>query len=287
MEGPFLAVDWGTTNRRAWRIGAGGASEAEEKDERGMISVPPGGFAAEAAALRARLGDLPMLCAGMVGSNRGWAETAYVACPLDLEAIAAALLWVEPDRTALLPGAAMQGGRPDVMRGEEVQALGAVAAGLAPPDALLCLPGTHCKWAEMGGGRLEGFVTAMTGELFALLRDHSLLGAQLAAAVAPGPAFLEGVAASSGDLFARLFGVRAAALLGRRGDEDSAAYASGLLIGADVRARGVPGREIYVLAEPALGALYGAAIKALGGRAVAVDGRAAFLAGIGAIWRLA
>ena len=286
MEGPFIAVDWGTTNRRAWRIGADGAAEAEEKDGRGMISVPPGGFAAEAAALRARLGDLPMLCAGMAGSNRGWAETAYLPCPLNLDAIAAALFWVEPGRAGLLPGVAMQGERADVMRGEEVQALGAVAAGLVPPDALLCLPGTHCKWAEMGGGRLEDFVTAMTGELFALLRDHSLLGEQLAGDVAPGPAFLEGVAASGADLLARLFEVRAAALLGRRAGAEAAAYASGLLIGADVRGRGVAGRDVYVLAEPPLGALYGAAIRALGGRGVAVDGRAAFRAGIAAIWRM-
>ena len=287
MEGPFLAVDWGTTNRRAWRIGADGAVEAEEQDGRGILSVEAGSFPAEAAALRARLGDLPMLCAGMVGSNRGWAETAYLPCPLGLDALAAALLWVEPGRTALLPGAAMQGERSDVMRGEEVQALGAVAAGLAPPDALLCLPGTHCKWVEVGSGRLGHFTSAMTGELFALLRDHSLLGPQLASDIAPGAAFLEGVAESGADLLARLFGVRAASLLGRRGDEESAAYASGLLIGADVRARGVAGREIYLLAAPALGALYGAAIKALGGRAIALDARAAFLAGIAAIWRMA
>lgn len=287
MQGPFLAVDWGTTNRRAWRIGAGGAPEAEEWDGRGVLSVEAGGFAAEAAALRARLGDLPMLCAGMAGSNRGWAETAYLSCPLRLEAIAAAFFWVEPGRTALLPGAAMRGKRPEVMRGEEVQALGAVAAGLVPPDALLCLPGTHCKWVEMKHGRLESFVTAMTGELFALLRDHSLLAPALAAPVAPGPAFLEGVAVSGADLLARLFEVRAASLLGGRAQEEAAACASGLLIGADVGARDVAGRDVHLLAGPPLGALYGAAIEARGGRPVAVDGAAAFLAGIGAIWSMA
>lgn len=287
MEGPFLAVDWGTTNRRAWRIGADGCTvEAEEQDGRGIISVAPGGFAGEAAAIRARLGDLPMLCAGMAGSNRGWVETAYLPCPLGLDAIAASLAWIEPGRTAILPGVAMQGDRPDVMRGEEVQLLGAVAAGLAPPEASLCQPGTHCKWAEMAGGRLAGFVTAMPGELFALLKAHSLLGPQLGAAVAPGPAFLEGVSDSGADLLSRLFGVRAAALLGRRGDGDAASYASGLLIGTDVRARSVSGRDIYVLADPDLGALYAAAIGALGGRAHAVDSHAAFLAGIIAIWRL-
>ena len=286
MEGSFLAVDWGTTNRRAWRIGADGAVEAEEHDASGIMKVAPGGYAAEAAAIRARLGDLPMLCGGMAGSNRGWIETGYLPCPVGLDAIAVSLFWVEPGRTAILPGVAMHGDRPDVMRGEEVQLLGAVAAGLAPADSLLCQPGTHCKWAEMADGRLAGFVTAMPGELFALLKAHSLLAPQLNGAVAPGPGFLEGVADSGADLLARLFGVRAAFLLGRRGEDEAASYASGLLIGSDVRARGVAGRDVHVLADPALGALYAAAIETLGGRAFAADSSAAFLAGIIAIWRL-
>lgn len=286
MTGPFLAVDWGTTNRRAWRIAADGAVEAEERDGSGIKSVAPGGFAAEAAAIRARLGDLPMLCAGMAGSNCGWIETVYLPCPVGLGAIAASVTWVEPNRTAILPGVAMQGDRPDVMRGEEVQLLGAVAAGLAPADALLCQPGTHCKWADMADGRLIGFVTAMPGELFALLKAHSLLGPQLGGAVAPGPAFLEGVADSGADLLSRLFGVRAAFLLGRRGEDEAASYASGLLIGSDARARDVAGRDIHVLADPALGALYAAAIDALGGRALAVDSHAAFVAGISEVWGL-
>src|SRR5688572_1882797 len=286
MEGPFLAVDWGTTNRRVFRIGANGAVEADERDGQGILSVAPGGFADEAAAIRARFGDLPMLCAGMVGSNRGWRETPYLPCPIGIDALAGAPVWVEPGRTAILPGIAMAGERPDVMRGEEVQLLGALASGLAPPDALLCQPGTHCKWAEMQDGRLQTFVTAMPGELFALLKAHSLLAPQLAGAVAPDTAFLEGVADAGPDMLSRLFGVRAAALLGRRADEDAAAYASGLLIGTDVRARDLAGRDVHVLADPALGALYRAAVEAVGGRAVEVDSHAAFVAGIVAIWSL-
>jgi 2-dehydro-3-deoxygalactonokinase len=278
--GPYLAVDWGTTNRRAWRVGADGEVEDALRDGQGILSVAPGGYPAAAAAIRARLGDLPMLCAGMVGSNRGWVETLYLPCPVELADIARALNWVEPKRTAILPGVANE--RPDVMRGEEVQLLGAVAAGLAPADALLCQPGTHCKWAEMAGGALASFVTAMTGELFALLKQHSLIAPQLAGEAAPGPAFADGVRDGGGDLLARLFGIRAAALRG--GGGEGAAYASGLLIGTDVRARNVAGRDVHVLADPALGALYGAAIDLLGGKARRIDSDAAFLAGINGIW---
>lgn len=219
---------------------------------------------------------MPLLCAGMVGSNRGWVQTPYLPCPVGLDDLAGALTWVEPERTAILPG--ISSTRPDVMRGEEVQLLGAPASG----DALLCQPGTHCKWAEMAGGRLIDFVTAMTGELFALLKAHSLIGPQLQGVAAPNASFLEGVADSGGDLLARLFGVRAAALLGGRAD--GAAYASGLLIGTDVKARDISGREVHLLAEAPLDALYAAAIEALGGRAVTLDSEAAFVAGMNAVW---
>jgi len=286
VKGAFLAVDWGTTNRRTYRIGADGTVEKTARDDRGVLAMPPGGYEAEAGQLREAFGDLPMLCAGMVGSNRGWAEAPYVPCPAALGDIAREAVWVEPGRTAILPGVSRPGERSDTMRGEEVQLLGAAASGAVPDGALLCQPGTHCKWARVEDGRLAGFVTAMTGEMFALLKEHSLLSAQLNGAVEAGRAFREGVADSGGDLLARLFGVRAAGLLGQRADADAASYTSGLMIGSDVRARLTEsgGAEVFVLADAELGALYRTAIAALGGKASLVDSQAAFAAGATAIW---
>ena len=279
-----LAVDWGTTNRRVYLLAADGTVLATERDDRGIVSVGRGGFAVEAAAIRSRFGDLPMLCAGMVGSVNGWAEAAYRPCPAGLEDLAGALSWVEPERTAIVPGVRFENDdRADVMRGEEVQLLGAVEAALAPGDALLCQPGTHCKWAELTHGRIARFTTAMTGELFALLRQHSLLAGQLGAEVILGDAFREGVAEGARrDLAASLFGIRAAKLLGVRDDADAASYASGLLIGADVAARLADDThgDIHVLADPALGGLYAAAIEAHRRTAHIVDSHAAFVAGI-------
>jgi len=240
-----------------------------------------------------------VLCAGMVGSVRGWVAVPYLRCPADLGALARALHWVEPG-VAIVPGLSIvESGaadlnrgavqRGDVMRGEEVQLLGSVPAGLAPPDALLCQPGTHCKWAWIANGRVARFRTTMTGEMFALLRGHSLLADFLKGEVVDGVAFREGVAAA-GDaaLLTGLFGVRADALLGLRGQDDAAAYVSGLLIGNDVREQALaPGQAVHVLADPALGGLYAAAIELTGGRAVPVDSQAAFVAGITAIWRIA
>jgi len=279
----FLAVDWGTTNRRVFLIHDGRVAKTE-RDDRGVTSVED--FAAEAAAIRERFGDLPMLLAGMVGSNIGWQVAPYVAAPAGVAELAAGLLWID-DRTAIVPGiSTLVGGRPDVMRGEEVQLLGAVAAGLVPADSLLAQPGTHCKWVEMQGGKVVDFVTAMTGELFALLRKHGLLASQLAGDVTLGAAFREGVEdGKRQDLAASLFGIRAAKMLGRRDDADAASYASGLLIGTDVAARlASSGHDtVHILADPALGELYAAAIQAHDRNATLIDSHAAFVAGINEI----
>jgi len=221
----------------------------------------------------------------MVGSQRGWTLVPYLSCPADAAALAGALHAVDP-RTFIVPG--LSDPRGDVMRGEEVQFVGAIHANLAPGDALLCQPGTHCKWAGMAGGAVAGFSTSMTGEMFALLRKHSLLAEFLDGPVADGAAFRAGVAASAdAALLTALFGVRAAALLGLRAIDDSAAYVSGLLIGSDVRGAGVgEGTVVHLLADPVLGALYAAAIAECGGEALLVDSQAAFIGGITHLWSL-
>ncbi|MBW4330295.1 2-dehydro-3-deoxygalactonokinase [Stakelama sp. CBK3Z-3] len=289
-EAAFIAVDWGTTNRRAYMMSGEGTVLKTERDDRGLTAVEPGRFGEEAAAIRQRFGDLPILCAGMVGSVRGWADAGYRPCPVTIDDLARQLCWVEPGRTAIVSGAShVDGQRGDVMRGEEVQLLGAVAAGLAPADSLLCQPGTHCKWAYMAGGRLERFRTTVTGELFALLRRHSLLADYLGGDVRPGAAFDAGLAAADeGALLGNLFGERASALLDLRDKADIAAHASGLLIGTDVREqRLTPGQNVQVLADPGLGDLYCAAIRYFGANAERIDSHAAFAAGIARIWSLA
>lgn len=287
VKGPFIAVDWGTTNRRCYLIESDDRVMGSERDERGILRLSVNDYEQEVRVIRARFGDLPLLCAGMVGSNRGWHEIPYVEAPADLPAIASRAVWVAPG-VAILPGVSLiTADRVDVMRGEEVQFLGAVAARLVPPAALLCQPGTHCKWARISCGTLHEFTTAMTGELFALLKDHSLLGAHLDGPVDDGAAFLEGVAAASRhDLLASLFSARAASILGRRPEQDIPAYVSGLLIGSDVGARVKPGIDVFLLADAQLGALYAAAITALGGKVHLIDSHTAFTAGITALWRL-
>jgi 2-dehydro-3-deoxygalactonokinase len=280
----FIAADWGTTNRRAYLMDAGGRCTAEFEDDKGIMSVPKGGFGEAVAEIRARLGDHPLLLAGMVGSNRGWVEAPYVPCPAGLQDLATALVWPEEGRTAIVPGVSfVDPDEADVMRGEEVQLLGAFGAGIVPADSLVCHPGTHNKWARLRGGRIERFRTVMTGEIFNLLRENSILSDLLSGPAEPGRAFEHGVRRGLADecLPAELFKIRARVLLGEAKAEDAASFGSGLLIGTDVRAglREGDDGEVVVMGRPELTQLYADALRIAGRQAREVDGEQAFLAG--------
>src|SRR5688572_1531088 len=137
----FIAADWGTTNRRAYLMD-GGKCVDEFEDDKGILGVPKGGFGDAVAEIRERLGDRPLLLAGMVESNRGWIEAPYVPCPDGILDLVANLVWPEAGRTAIVPGLSfVDPDEADVMRGEEVQLLGAFAAGMVPADSLVCHPG--------------------------------------------------------------------------------------------------------------------------------------------------
>ena len=284
----YIAADWGTTNRRAYRIDGGGQCCDEFEDDKGVLSVEAGSFPAAVAEIRERLGDLPLLLAGMIGSNKGWKEAPYVSAPAGLDGLVGALVW-PGGREAIVPGVSYQAeGRADVMRGEEVQLLGAVAAGNVPRDALVCHPGTHNKWARVEGGLITDFRTVMTGELFNLLKGNSILRDLLQGAAAePGNAFAAGVRHALGneDLPAELFAVRARVLLGKAGAGDAPSYTSGLLIGSDVRIglNGSHDQQIYVMGRPELTRLYAAAIREAGREPIELDGEQSFLSGIGEI----
>ncbi len=280
----FIAVDWGTTNRRAYRLDASGRRLEEFEDPKGVLAIGPGGFPAASAEIRERLGDLPLLLAGMVGSTRGWVEAPYVACPAGLADLAAHLCWIEPGRTAIVPGlSSTVGGDWDVMRGEEIQLVGAIAGGFIEPTALVCHPGTHNKWMIVEDGKVADFRTVMTGEMFNLLKSQGILAEFMSGEVAAGDAFRKGVRRGLEQkvLTADLFSVRARVLLGDLAREDAADFVSGLLIGLDL---GVGlglagGTDFIVMGRPDLARLYEVAAEEAGRSCRTVDGADAFIAG--------
>lgn len=289
----LLACDWGTTNLRAWTLDGDGGVVARRDFALGVSRLAPGEAAARfEAEVRPALGAerLPAILCGMVGSNVGWTPVPYVDCPAGPGDVKAGLSLVS-ERVWIVPGLRCEGvaGAPDVMRGEETQVLGWLAQ---VPERqagrhLLCHPGTHAKWVLVEDGRIVRFVTAMTGELFAVLSQHSLLRSD--AAADDEAAFDEGVAAAGrGDaLAARLFAARSRVVGGSADPESTPSYLSGVLIGAEVAAvpqlLGAGSWQVVLLGDPGLCRWYRRALLACGAEAEVFDGEAAALAGLSAL----
>lgn len=269
----LIALDWGSTRLRAFLLGADGAVLASRQSEHGASTLSGGAAFEQAfAAIRGDWPALPVLACGMVGSQHGWREAPYAPCPADAAALAEHALKLS-ERFWILPGLMHDGVRPDVMRGEETQIVGALA--LRPElaaQSCLILPGTHSKWARVEAGRVTGFATHMTGELYALLRQHSVLARLMPAegASAPSsdatPAFVAGVDAAreGGDALShQLFAVRTLGLFKRLPPEQLPDYLSGLLIGHEIAhelAAGAPA-HLALVGAPALCERY---VQALG-----------------------
>jgi len=279
----FIAVDWGTTNRRGYLIDSEGRCVQEFDDDRGILAVGRGEFEAAVQEVRDKLGERAMILGGMIGSNRGWIEAPYVPCPAGIDDLARGLARSPDGTAAIIPGVCYSNERADVMRGEEAQVLGAVAAGDIPADCLVCHPGTHNKWIRVEGGRIQSFRTVMTGELFNLLRDRSILSDLLEQPAVAGDAFRSGVTEglSGAGVTAMLFEARARFLLGRLDKADAASFISGLLVGEDVRVglKGHPASRVVVMGRPELTELYSAALREAGASSEQVDGEQAFIAG--------
>ena len=280
----LVAVDWGTSNRRVFTLAADGSVLDRQSDDHGILNCSD--FRGEVAAIRATAGDVPVLMAGMVGSNRGWVEVPYVAAPAGLAEIAAGIKWVEPG-VGIVPGVAYHEGlAADVMRGEEVQIVGALALGLIG-DGLAAHPGTHGKWIEIVDAQIARFRTVMTGDIFAALKAKSILSDLLVHEAGTGDAFVAGVdhGLAQTDLTAELFTVRARVLLGAAVAADAASYVSGLLIGSEVRTGlgRLRADIVPLIGAPELTERFAVALARASRTAKIVDGEAAFIAGIRAI----
>ena len=285
----LIAVDWGTSSLRGARLDEAGQVLEEKSAPLGILNVPNGDFA---GVFDAQFSDwmkpagTRCLISGMAGSRQGWAEAPYVACPAGPGDLVQQLHWIERGRIAIVPGLSdTQADVPDVMRGEEVQIFGAMRlAGLA--DGLFVLPGTHSKWATVRGGRVTGFRTYMTGEVYGLFGQHSILARTLdASAPLDAAAFRRGVArAGNGEgLLHNAFGVRALALFGRLSPAESASYLSGLLIGEELGRQTLPeSGEVIVIGASALVERYALALGAEGAK-VRTFGAEATWAGLRAL----
>ncbi len=248
MTPVLIALDWGTSSLRGYLLGGGGEVLQSRHADRGILRIAGGTFAQTYLEFCAdwlqQHGALPAMACGMIGSKQGWKEAPYVAAPAALHHLAAALTCVEVPGCKplhIVPGVSYrdQDGLPDVMRGEETQLFGALTGADA---AMRCfvLPGTHSKWAVAGASGIDRFSTFMTGEVFAVLRTHSILGRLMpeGSIVAADDGFRRGAMASmhggGGGLLKRLFSARTLGLFNDVPATELASYLSGLLIGEEI-----------------------------------------------------
>ncbi|MCP1169978.1 2-dehydro-3-deoxygalactonokinase [Limimaricola litoreus] len=286
----WIALDWGTTHLRAWAMSASGTVLDERVSDRGMGRLDPDEFEPvlrEACADWLGEGGVPMIACGMVGARQGWAEAAYA--PVPCPPLSPALTAVPGRLDAwIIPGLS-QSDPADVMRGEETQIAGFLA--LNPGwDGVLCLPGSHSKWAHVSAGEVVSFRSFMTGELFAALSAHTVLRHSIPAEGWDEAAFDAGVAETLSRperLAAALFTIRAADILHGQDGAQARSRLSGLLIGAELAAAKPYwlGQQIGVIGAGGLASLYVRALGAQGAPATQANATAATLAGLTAAWK--
>jgi 2-dehydro-3-deoxygalactonokinase len=297
-QASFVAGDWGTSHLRVFLCsGEGLALDSAQ----GPGAADAGGrfasvFDGLVAPWQQRHGPLPAVLCGMVGSSIGWLPAPYVPCPAIPEQIALACVSLREGSIHIVPGLSCRNrlNAPDYMRGEETQILGALSLEptLRRGHHLLCLPGTHTKWVMLADGAVHEFLTAPTGEVFALLRDHSVLLRDASAVedVVGDAAFEAGLAHFNqfpqAQLLHQLFECRARRLSGELSAQAAAAYLSGLLIASDVGgalrllSAVIEVRTVHLIGSSQLTRLYAMGLAAHDYAVRSIEGTAASLAGL-------
>jgi 2-dehydro-3-deoxygalactonokinase len=289
----LIGLDWGSTNLRAFAFAADGSVTARRHSDAGALTLS--GTAAFDAALTALVGDwalanadVPMVACGMVGARSGWQEAPYVETGADAAALAGGVVRVDTalGRTlAIIPG--MKSDEPDVMRGEETQLIGAGVS-----DGIVVLPGTHCKWVRMADGRVDSFASFFTGEMHAMIRDHSSVGK----AITSKPDLHDRASFDMGIAYARagaaswlhdLFVLRASVVTGQKSEAAVSTVLAGWLLGCEFAAALAmypQTRGIVTIASESLVPWYQSAARAF---AIAFDALNAEAATTNGLWRIA
>jgi len=281
-----IAIDWGSTSFRAYHFAADGGLLDKRQADCGIREVSDRSEAdrhewfenilfehcGDWLDRQSNDADHPVLLSGMITSRNGWILIGN-AVPKT----------IRNTRLVFLPGVSIGGGddrnSADVMRGEELQLIGATDNNNTDKEsasALYLLPGTHSKWVKYNDGCLQSFHTAPTGEVFATLMQHTLMGALSNEGEWDVAVFRNSVEQGyhSTQFLSRLFGARAGVLLDKLQPQAVSAYLSGLLIGREIReglnmvsdAAGsvAPDTVITMIGEPLLCSRYRDALSALG-----------------------
>ena len=282
IEPEWIAADWGTTNLRLWAMRGAEVLDRRQSD-RGMGALTPDQFAPALAAATEGWGDATVIACGMVGARQGWIEAPYAPVPV---AATPAMVRV-PGRRVWIACGVSQAEPADVMRGEETQIAGLLAA--RPDfDGVACLPGTHTKWVRVSAGEICHFQTVMTGEVFALLSQQSVLRHSIGDPDddAGFDAALSDALAQPHRAFGGLFRLRAESLLTDLAPGSAGARLSGALLGLELAAAKPYwlGQEVVIVGTSRLAALYARALRAQGVPVTEAAAEAVTLAGLHRLW---
>lgn len=302
----WIAVDWGSSNLRAWGLDLHNQVIAHATSDKGMLALEAHEYEAELLRLVSDWlpdsGKTDVMVCGMAGARQGWLEAAYLPVPTRLDQLSQGAvmpaLTGDKLRVYLLPGLSQTRTNTthfDVMRGEETQLAGLVA-GSPDVTGLACLPGTHAKWATLEAGAISGFSTYLTGELYQLLANQSVLRHSIGNDELESPAGREAFIAAVSETYAtpetfssRLFGLRAQDLLDGRlpaGDTRGAVLAarlSGLAIGLELAGacrEHTSEKPIWLIGNQALSQRYRLALNTIGYQTQHLDGDSAVLGGL-------
>jgi 2-dehydro-3-deoxygalactonokinase len=272
MSNSFIGLDWGTTSFRAYLVNSTGGVTDQVAAAEGILAVKDGAFE---HALEQHIGpwdkSLPVIASGMITSRQGWVELPYVDCPAGPQDLAKAVHTksLASGRTIhFLTGLHLKSPTlgHDVMRSEETQVFGAIESGAKH----FVTPGTHSKWIDVENGKITNFATYVTGETFAVMKAHSILGRLMANDVDDEHAFLNGIDRAFADpagLLHNLFSARSLALYQELAPEHISSYLSGMIVGAEV-GHAISMRDstqhYIVLASPGIGGKYITAMKHAG-----------------------
>lgn len=293
-EGELICVDWGSTNFRAFLIGTDGALLNAIFSNQGMLGVKPDAFETTLFNQLKNWPNLPIIMAGMVGSLKGWRNTNYVTCPVDIKKLSVNLTHIETIQNrniAIIAGIENNSDAPqyDVARGEETQAIGAIhlVGKQLEPQAIFCLPGTHSKWMSVKNHQITRITTHMTGEIFDMLTKHSILAPQERSEPSSknDKIFLNGLdcAQQDGGLSHHVFSARTNMLKGILANDDIENYLSGILIGSEIKEmlKILPNCDhVYLVGNDKLNQIYSLALNHLGVNCALINGEKAAYTGM-------
>lgn len=296
---PFIGINWGSSNFRAYLIAHNGSKIDEVSRPCGILGLTREGMEEQIELLNVQWPQARQIYAsGMIGSNVGWVEAPYIQCPTSIDALSHQLTRTKMAGrdVAIVPGLTCDdsSGQPDVLRGEELELFGLLmrpSSKAGSGHRTILLPGTHSKWVSMTGNSIEIFFTSMAGELFDRVTEKGILASIIDGPAKPGLWFSRGLGeswSSGRSLASLLFQARALVMRKKMEKADAASYLRGLLIGselADAKARLAQfgTAAIEMVGNPLVASLYQAALDEMGLKSIIVSSDSACLAGFAAL----